>query len=384
MELDTKTREEIVKEQATVTQASATVRIGKILNFAVGTVLLAIEEAVAGVVLWLQGLITKVLSATRLSSSVGDDVDSFIADFDMTRLDPVAATGNVVFSRSITTFEAKIPVGAIVQTALTSIQFKVVADTANPDFDIAKQQYIIPIGRISCVAKVEAVIKGINGNVATNTITVFFKPISYVDFVTNPNPFVNGEDKETDAHAKTRFVSYINSLSKATKLAISAAIEAVQDGIEYVVVENIDYDSGVEHLGYFFVVIDDGTGSPPPELIATVTNAVDRVRGLTTMFVVKPAIQKLVNVVVSVYINKDLYNETEVKSAVEVAIEAYIDSLMIGNTLHYTKIIDIAYDAHVAIQNVTGLTLNGGTADVTSDNKHSLKTGTMSVSVLSI
>lgn len=384
MELELKNRDQIVTEQATVTQASATIRIGTLLNFAVGTVLRALQEATAGIALWLQGLIVKVLSATRLSTSQNEDVDSFIADFGLERLVPVSSIGNVTFSRTLALNEAKIGIDSIVQTALTGIKFKVIADTANPNYNAPTQQYILPVGMGSSLVKVQAAVAGTGGNVDANTITVIYKPIAYIDFVNNSNPFVNGVDKESDAHVRTRFVAYINSLSKATKLAISSAIEAIQDGIEYVVVENIDYDSGLERLGYFFVVIDDGTGHPSSELLATVTNVVDRVRALTTMFIVKAAVLQTAAVSANVYINEDLYDANVVKAAIETALETYIDSMSIGKTLHYTKLIDVIYDAHVSIQNVTNVTLNGVVSDLTSDNKHSIKAGTLTITMHNI
>lgn len=385
MELDLKTRDEIVQEQATVTQASAAVKLKKLLNFAVGTVLRAVEEAVAGIALWLQGLIVKVLSATRLGTSVGNDVDTFLADYGLERLAAVKSSGNVTFSRTLTATEAVIPIETtFVQTALTAVRFAVIADTTNPDYDPVGLRYIIPVGQSSISAKVEAVIAGIDGNVDSNAVTIFFHPVDYVDYVTNALPFVNGEDRESAAAARIRFVLYINSLSKATKLAISSAIANIQAGIEYGVVEKLDYDTGLERLGYLYVVIDDGTGSPPPSLLATVTSVVGRVRAFTTMFVVYAAIQQLASVTAVAYIDEDLYDPVVVKAEIEVALTSYIDSLAIGNTLHYTKLIDIIYDVNGVIQNVTGVTLNGGTSDLVSDNKHSIKTGTLSISVVSV
>ena len=70
-----------------------------LLDLTVGSVLRAILEASASVGLWMQWLILKVLAMTRAATSTGEDLDSWMADFDLARLPGVAATGSVTFSR---------------------------------------------------------------------------------------------------------------------------------------------------------------------------------------------------------------------------------------------------------------------------------------------
>ena len=68
---------EIVSNVATAMQASATAG----LNFTKGKVLLAISEATAGVVLWLQAIILQLLTLTRAATSEDEDLDSWMADY---------------------------------------------------------------------------------------------------------------------------------------------------------------------------------------------------------------------------------------------------------------------------------------------------------------
>src|SRR6058998_521692 len=69
------------------------------LSRPLGPFIVAITYASALVGLVLQRLIQLVLAAARLSTSSGDDVDSFVADFNLARLPSAAATGLVTFSR---------------------------------------------------------------------------------------------------------------------------------------------------------------------------------------------------------------------------------------------------------------------------------------------
>ncbi|MFX7996843.1 baseplate J/gp47 family protein, partial [Acinetobacter baumannii] len=87
----------------------------------------------------------------------------------------------------------------------------------------------------------------------------------------------------SDTALRTRFIAYVASLSKATKNAVGYAITSLKQGLVYSLVENQTY-AGATQYGYFYVVVDDGTGSPSSTLLATVANAIDAVRPLTSTF----------------------------------------------------------------------------------------------------
>src|SRR5258708_21688699 len=56
-------------------------RAAKLINFSTGSTLRAITEGFAGLFLWFQALVLQLLTAIRLSTSSGTDVDTFTADF---------------------------------------------------------------------------------------------------------------------------------------------------------------------------------------------------------------------------------------------------------------------------------------------------------------
>src|ERR1035438_8890085 len=84
-------------------------RAEKLINFQEGSTLRAIVEGFAGLFLWLQAMVLQLLTATRLSTSVGVDVDTFTADFmpvvgvsngiSSPRLGAQASSGQVKFAR---------------------------------------------------------------------------------------------------------------------------------------------------------------------------------------------------------------------------------------------------------------------------------------------
>ena len=279
MALQVYTFTQIVSNVATAIQASASAA----LNFTAGSVLRAISEAVAGVVLWLQAIVLQVLTLTRAATSVGADLDSWCADFGFDRLSARAATGQVTFSRFTATQQAVVPVGAAVQTADSTQRFFVTTDTSNSAYNAGLGGYVLPANTASVNVPVQAVIAGAAGNVQAGAISVLTSAIPGVDTVTNGAAFLTGLDAESDANFRARFVLYLASLSKATKAAIGSAVLGVQQGLNYTITENQNYN-GTANQGYFYVVLDDGTGQASSDLLARVNAAIEEVRPFTSNF----------------------------------------------------------------------------------------------------
>src|SRR5574340_1688790 len=82
-----------------------------LVDLTVGSILRAVVEANAAVMLWLQGLILQLLATTRAATSSGADLDSWVADYGLTRLPAVAATGEGSFARYTATVRSGIPIG---------------------------------------------------------------------------------------------------------------------------------------------------------------------------------------------------------------------------------------------------------------------------------
>src|ERR1700709_2601151 len=86
---------QLIEDMSAALQSSATA----LVDVSVGSVVRAIFEANASVVLWLQWLILQVLQITRASTSAGADLDSWMADFGLSRRPAAASTGKFPFSR---------------------------------------------------------------------------------------------------------------------------------------------------------------------------------------------------------------------------------------------------------------------------------------------
>jgi uncharacterized phage protein gp47/JayE len=365
--LNTQTFGQIVRGYAAAVQSAAT----QAITFAVGSVELALAEAQASVAQWLQGLIVLLLSATRLSTSQGADADTFVGDFGLTRLPAVPSSGPVIFSRFTPTNSAFVAVGRTVQTP-SGVSFVVIADTTQAAFSATLNGYTIPAGTASITATVQAVIAGTSGNVQASAITVITSPISGVDTVTNVAPFADGVNVESDRALKARFVVYIQGLRQAILTAIQAAIDDLQQGIQYTVTENENYN-GAAQIGNFSVVCYPNDSVT----VANVYAAVDAARGLTITFSVNGAGVMMHDVSVSVTAAAG-YALSAVEASVTAAIQDFMSTQPLGAPLYYTQLYAVIY-AVPGVQEATNLLLDGGTADIPTMPNQILQPGTVTV-----
>jgi uncharacterized phage protein gp47/JayE len=363
----------LVTNMVTAIQANATIA----LNLTVGSVLRAIVEAVAGMGLWLQAQIAYVLTITRAATSNGPDLDSYFNDFGLPRIGAVSAVGSLTFSRFSTVGSAVVLPNAPEQSADGTQNFFVTVDTTNPAWNPAAGGYLMSPGYGSVTVPAVAVTPGAAGNVLANTITVITQPISGVDTVANASAFTNGLDAESDAAYRARFVLFINSLSKAILTAIQFAIATVQQGIFRTLTENFAYN-GTYQPGYFYAVIDDGSGAPPDSLVNAVGTAIEGVRGFTIQYGVFKTIVLTANVNMQVDVAPG-YTANNVAANVSLALTNFINGLGLGNSLPYTQLAAIAYGV-LGVVNVMNVTLNSTLSDLDADNQHTIRSGTITVS----
>ncbi len=294
----------------------------------------------------------------------------------LVRLPAVAATGNVTFSRYTPLAPAVIPVGSLVRTGDGSLVFTVTADPTNPAWNAGSGAYVIPAGIASVTIPVAAQRPGSAGNVQTGTVTLLASAIPGVDTVDNQAPFTNGIDAEFDAALRARFQNFIQTRAQATAAAIGYAISSLQQGLVYLIQENIDTSSQIRP-GNFVVTVDDGSGTPPASLLTTVFQAVDAVRPVGSTFSVQPPTVLVANPSLTISTSGQ---KLSLVLSVRNAIQEYIDTLPIGAPLALTRLAQLAYDAAPGVTNVGSIFINGVAADLTPEPTGVIKAGTVVVS----
>ena len=351
-----------------------------LVDFSVGSVLRSVAEANAGLMLWLQWLILQVLSVTRAATSNGSDLDSWMADYGLTRLPATYATGAVTFSRFTPASAALILPGAQVKTADGSQAFTVVADTTQSAWNATLGGYVIGAGVASANASVVAVNAGTQANVQAGAITLLASATPFVDTVTNGSNFTTALDTETDAAFRARFSNYIQTRSLATPNAVKAAVYNVQQGLQCTVYENT-VPAGGWVPGSFVAVVDDGSGNPSSTLLAACAAAVSTVRPAGSVAAVIGPSDTTVTVALTITTNP-VGNKPGLLAQVQAAIVAYVNALPDGAMLPYSRLAGVAYAVDPSIVDVTGVLLNGGTADVAPASTFGVvKTNTGSVAV---
>lgn len=374
MALNIKSFTQLVQDQITAVQSY----YSGLIDTAIGSHLLALVESNSSVVQWIQQNILNLLVTTRASTCSGSDLDSWLADYSFYRLSAVQATGQVTFSRFTATNQALIPVGTVVTTTDGSQSYAVITDTTNSAYDATQLGYIIAAGIASVTVPIQANTAGVAANATAGTISIINGGITYVDTVNNANPLSNGEDQESDDAVRARFVLWIASLSKSTKAAIIYAITSMQSGVTCTLTENYDY-SGNQKPGYFYAVVNDGSGSPSSGFLASVASAIDAVRGFTITFGVFSPVIVTANVSMVITTNPAA-THSDIVTFVQTAIQNYISKLTLGQLLPYTQLATIAYGASSYVTNVSSVTLNGATADISASAQQVIAAGTISVS----
>ena len=320
--------------------AGARAASSTILDFTVGSVLRALAEGQAAVLLWLQWLILLVQRQSRLTTSVGPEVDSFVQDFGMSRLPAQPAAGQVQFARYTPTLPVFVPVGTAVRTADGTQTCFVVADTTNALWQASPAGFLIPAGQASATLQCQNPTAGSAGNIAAGTIALLASSIA-IDTVSNALPFAGGADAESDASVQARFVPYINSRARATPIAIAYAILAVQQGLSYAIEECIAPD-GTQRFGFFTVYVDDGTGYPSSSLITAVSLSIEQYRPVGVSYAVLPPIVVQASISMTITVLPG-YIKTALVGPVAQAVLAYVDGLQIGQALIYTRLCAVPY-----------------------------------------
>ena len=256
---------------------------------------------------------------------------------------------------------ATVLVGTTVSTNDGTQSFQVVQQSSNPAWN-GISGYTVAASIASVTVPAQAATPGAAGNVQTGAIGLLTSPIPGIDTVANSKVFSGGVDAESDTALRARFQLYINSRSLATPLAVDSAIASLQQGLRYTVLENQD-TTGAASPGHFWVVVDDGTGSPSDSLLASASRAVEAVRPIGGTYAVTGPLVVQVSVEMS-FSSSNPTTHPAVALAIQAAVGSWIASLPIAGTLAVSKLEALAHGADPSVVSVTSATINGVAANV--------------------
>jgi uncharacterized phage protein gp47/JayE len=342
----------LVGNMAAAVQNSATA----LLDLTVGSTLRAILEGSAAAGLWLQSLILTVSLSTRLATSVGAQCDTWGADFGFYRLPGVASSGYVTFGRYTATSSVFIANGSQVRSADGTQTFTVVADPTNVLYN-GSTGYTIPALTATANILVVNTTVGTAGNVLASTISQIIGATPGIDYCNNATGFTNGANAESDAAMRTRFQNFVATRAAGTTAAILYAATSAALNLTATVV------FGAPGTGFFTVYVDDGTGAPPAATLALVGAAVTAVRAGGINSVVSGPTLISASVAATLTTNAAT-NHALATAAAAQAVTAFINALPMGAVCPYSRLAQVIYDSYPGITNISGLLLNGATADL--------------------
>ncbi len=294
----------------------------------------------------------------------------------MFRLGASLSAGQVTFSRFTAAAAVVIPVGTQVRTSDGTQTFQVIADSTSGSFSASSNGYLLPATVVSVSCTVQSINPGSAANVAANTITVIVNSIIGIDFCNNTGPMSGGSNAETDQQAQARFPLYVASLAEGTIEAIQFAIASLKLGMQSTIIENTNQD-GSPHLGFLYITVDDGTGFPPPSTLTAAAVAAGSARAGGVMWGVFAPQVLLANIAITI-ITAPGFDHPTVVGIVSNAITIFVNTLPLGQTLAFSQLSQVAYNASPGVINMTA-TINNLTADLEATPRNVVKINSLTV-----
>jgi uncharacterized phage protein gp47/JayE len=220
----------------------------------------------------------------------------------------------------------------------------------------------------------EAMVPGVEGNVAIGTITELTDAPSELLGVTNPAAFTGGTDQEDTEDYRLRLLDRIQSPQTGSPNDVASWAEEI-DGVESATVFPND-NVGTAAPGHVTVRISGPGGTiPPANVITDVQNALNA-QGLAQIqyhvatFTAAPKAVTIVTTLATGYVLAD------VSAQVTAAVTNYINNLQVGETMRITGIIDAVFGT----PGVLDLQVTVPTTNQTATATQKITPGTITVS----
>ena len=336
------------------------------------------ESLVLCGLMFVQSQAQAVNLCTRAATSVGPDLDTWMADFSFYRKPAIFATGTVQFSlRTVNSSNIIIPLGSVVQTYNGAIQYQVIADSNKPAWNPSLNAYVITAGQLSANVTVQALVTGAAQNVQAAQLNTMASSVTGISFVTNVAPILNGADPELDQPLRDRFKLWVQSVNgKATPGGVYSAAINVPGVVAISELENQDIN-GLFQPGYGILVVDDGTGSPTASLVAAVQAAVEPIRGNFTQWLAVPSVVANLSILLNVHFLSSANAQAQSVGLLNVlnAVLDYVNSLEIGTPLRLENVSSVAKgaDPNVDYVQAGSVRINGAAADYIATSQQVLR-----------
>lgn len=199
------------------------------------------------------------------------------------------------------------------------------------------EDVVVEAGSMSATLKVECTEVGSVGNAMAGEICKLSVGDPNVDYISNLEDIVNGEDVESEIHREVRFREYVNTLQRGTAEAVAYGIKQVP-GVHGVWVDD-------SFIGFVHVYVHDINGNLSSELKQKVLEAVNDYRAGGIEVEVKAAIKKVVNLDLKVHYRDGIFGE-HYNKPVEDLIRDYINNMKVSDDLNISTLVTVINDTY--------------------------------------
>lgn len=292
-------------------------------------------------------------------TTYGQYLDYRAAEHGLTRKAATKATGQVILTGTPGT---TVPAGSLFATG-AGIQFKTLANAT--------------IGVTGAVtADIEAVEAGTGGNVPAGAITQIPVSIPGVTAVTNPVATMGGTDEESDADLLARLLERARNPATSGNVAHYKQWAMEVSGVGDAKVLPLWDGAGTVKV----VVIDSNKQPASSDIVTAVANHIEEVRPIGATVTVESATGLEIDISATVTLATGAVL-TEVQTSFEVALTAYLQQIAFRqNYVSYAQVGSLLLDTP-GVLDYSGLTLNGGTGNVSIGDTEVAILGTVTLSV---
>lgn len=248
------------------------------------------------------------------STAVGGYLELHAQDRGLSRKSAVKAQGEVVFSvENAREADITIPSGTVVSV-----------NGENPLGFVTKENAVLEAGELSVIVPCEAERGGADYNVRAGSVCLMTGSVVGIDSVTNSSPFSDGADEESDEALRARVISTMRNISNGTN---AAYYKRLAQSVESVASANVVPNN--RGAGTLDVFISGFNRELSASKVAEVEAVLRQNRELNVDVKAFAATSMTFDLGLEISV-KDGYTFSEVKTAVEQAVTAYIDSLGVG------------------------------------------------------
>lgn len=186
-----------------------------------------------------------------------------------------------------------------------------------PQIYETREDFLVPKGTLVTDVEVHCMQPGSYGNVPANIINTINSPIANVKEATNPIAFQTGQDEEPIEEVRTRFRSYIKTLSKAT-------IDALEYGTR-----EVEEVAGVyvhEEVGRVNIHAHDRNGELNDRLIEKIRKNLEQYRPAGIPIRIKPVERLSLDVDIVVVLSDKTANTEVLRQDITSIVTMYLNS----------------------------------------------------------